>query len=136
MGLPQRAGPGPVAGLVLTVAITRTRVAEAASAARAEAAVQTVAQLDAARSGVEHEVVPVLSLAAMSDPTAAAALGLTPLMGAARQQLAATAESQARATTDWALASVPAGSVGAVAAEQAAAQLAALRERADIGQFG
>jgi hypothetical protein len=112
--------------LVLTVAITRTRVAEAA--------VQTVAQLDAARSGVEHEVVPVLSLAAMSDPTAAAALGLTPLMVAAQQQLAATAESQARATTERA--SVPAGSVGAVAAEQAAAQLAALRERADIGQFG
>jgi hypothetical protein len=56
-------------------------------------------------------------------------------MVAARQQLAATAESQARATTGRA--SVPAGSVGAVAAaEQAAAQLAGLRERADTGQFG
>ncbi|MBB3085099.1 hypothetical protein [Geodermatophilus sabuli] len=48
----------PVVGVVvLTADIARTRAAEAASAERAEDAVRAVAQLDAARSGVEQEIV-------------------------------------------------------------------------------
>jgi diguanylate cyclase (GGDEF)-like protein len=124
----------PLVGVaVLTVAGARTQMAEAASAARAEAAVRAVAQLDAARSGVEHEVIPVLSIAVIQDPATADALGLNSFLG--RAQLKQTVDSvrRTRTATDRALAQVPADSVGAEAARTAAASLAALRTEADAG---
>src|SRR4051812_19612986 len=71
----------PLIGVgVLTAAVARTRATEADSAARAEEAVRAVGQLDAARSGVEKEIIPVLSLVVFDNPEFAAALGLPSFM--------------------------------------------------------
>src|SRR3954453_5375043 len=122
----------PLLGVaVLTGAIVRSRMAEADSAAHAESAVRAVAQLDAARSGVDHETVPALALAILADPATLARLGLpTSVEAAARQRFRAEATAT-RGDTDTALAHVPAGVVGSRAARQAVHDLAALRARAD-----
>ncbi|WP_249522914.1 putative bifunctional diguanylate cyclase/phosphodiesterase [Modestobacter marinus] len=118
----------PLLGVVaLTGAIVRSAVSESATAERAEAAVQAVAQLDAARSGVEHEVVPVLSATVLLDPALSAMTGLPPVMVQTQLAQAEQAVVQAQRVTDRALASVPAGSVGAWAAERALARLADVR---------
>ena len=118
---------------VLTIVLVRSAVAEAATASHAEASVRAVAQLDAARSSVQHEVVPVLSLAVLADPATIAALGLPPAVQQAQQAQSETALQQTRDATDRALAQVPSDAVGADVATKAAAQLAALRARADQG---
>ena len=121
----------PLMGVAaLTIATVRTKVTEAASAARAEAAVQAVAQLDAARQGVQHEVIPVLSLGVLEDPGAAAAFGLPVFLLPAQRQQAQASVDTTSAATDTALSRVPAGSVGYAAARQAAADLAAVRAEA------
>ncbi|MGY2083671.1 putative bifunctional diguanylate cyclase/phosphodiesterase [Blastococcus sp. SYSU DS0539] len=118
----------PLAGVVvLAGALAQARAVEAAGAARAEEAVRTLALLDAARSGVEREMVPVLSLHVIGDARTAAALGLPEFLLAAQRQTAIDAAERARAVTDEALARVPAGSVGAAAAAQAVEDLAAVR---------
>ncbi|MGY5884718.1 putative bifunctional diguanylate cyclase/phosphodiesterase [Modestobacter lacusdianchii] len=125
----------PLVGVVaLTTAVVRAAVSEAATAERAESTVRAVAQLDAARSGVEQEIVPVLSLAVLRDPVASAAVGLTPLLVQVQLAQAETALAQARAATDRALASVPAGAVGAAAVEQAAERLGDLRAGSETQQ--
>lgn len=118
----------PLMGVVaLTAAIVRSAVSEAATAERAEAAVQAVAQLDAARSGVEHEIVPVLSATVLLDPALSAMAGLSPEMVQAQLAQAEQAIAQAQQVTDRALASVPAASVGAWAAVRATARLVDVR---------
>jgi diguanylate cyclase (GGDEF)-like protein len=122
----------PLLGVVvLTTLVARDRQADADSAARAEEAVRAVARLDAARSGVEHEIVPMLSLAALHDEDLADSLGLPDFLVAGQMQIAVQTAAEARAATDAALGAVPAGSLGSEAARQAAADLAELRERAD-----
>jgi diguanylate cyclase (GGDEF)-like protein len=122
----------PLLGVaVLTGAIVRSRMAEADSAAQAEVAVRAVAQLDAARSGVDHETVPALALAILADPLTTAQLGLPASVLAAAQQRFEAEAATTRHDTDAALAHVPSGVVGAGAARQAARDLAALRARAD-----
>jgi diguanylate cyclase (GGDEF)-like protein len=124
----------PLVGVgVLTAMVAQARMDEAASAARAEAAVRAVAQLDAARSGVEHEVIPVLSMAVIEDPSTATALGLGSLVGQAQLQQTEASVRATRATTDRALTRVPTGSVGADAAERAGDGLRLLRSQADSG---
>ncbi|MGK5111118.1 EAL domain-containing protein [Geodermatophilus sp. CPCC 205506] len=126
----------PVLGVVvLTAVIARSRTAEAAGAARAEEAVRAVAQLDAARSSVEHEIVPVLSLAVIEDPSAAVSLGIPSFLLAGQRDSAVAAAQEARETTDRALAAVPSSSDGAAAARHAADRLTGLRARTESGAF-
>ncbi|MGY2064369.1 putative bifunctional diguanylate cyclase/phosphodiesterase [Blastococcus sp. SYSU DS0619] len=126
----------PLIGVVvLTGAAAQARAVEAAGAERAEEAVRTLALLDAARSGVELEMVPVLSMHVIGDPRTAAALGLPEFFLAAQRQTAAEEAARARAITDRALAQVPAGSVGAAAATEAVEDLAALRAGDDTGRL-
>lgn len=126
----------PLVGVaVLTIATVRTQMAEAGSAARAEAAVRAVAQLGAARSGVEHEVIPVLSSAVLQNPATAAALGLSSLLTDAQVRQTEASVHETRAATDRALGHVPVGSVGAETAADAAAELERLRVRADAGEL-
>jgi diguanylate cyclase (GGDEF)-like protein len=124
----------PLLGVaVLAGATVRSRMGEAASAERAEAAVRTVAQLDAARSGVEHEVVPVLSRMVLGDPATVADLGLSSTVLSGEREHAEADIRSSRAATDAALALMPAGSVGAAPAREAVRELTALRARADAG---
>jgi diguanylate cyclase (GGDEF)-like protein len=122
----------PLLGVAgLTGALVRSRLAEAQSAARAEAAVRAVAQLDAARTGVDHEIVPALALAILDDPAITAQLRLpASVVTAARQRFAGEARTT-RVDTDSALRQMPGGVVGAGAAREAAHDLVALRARAD-----
>jgi diguanylate cyclase (GGDEF)-like protein len=118
----------PTVGVVaLTSVLVGITVTEAESATSAEAAVRAVAQLDAARSSVEHEVIPVLSIAVLSDPESVARTGLPAFLASGQLAAAEKALGQAQQITDAALASVPAGSVGAEVAARAAAQLADVR---------
>src|SRR5689334_9947161 len=122
----------PLLGVIgLTGGLVRTRLAEAHSAARAEAAVRAVAQLDAARTGVDHEIVPALALVILADAGASAQLGLPPAVAAAAQQRFSAEVRSTRTDTDSALDHMPTGVVGASAAVQAARDLASLRARAD-----
>jgi diguanylate cyclase (GGDEF)-like protein len=111
----------------LTTVLVQGAVTEAATATGAESAVRAVAQLDAARSSVEHEIIPVLSIAVLRDPGAVALTGLPSFLVAAQLADAEKGLAQAQQVTDGALASLPAGSVGAEVAERATAQLAAVR---------
>jgi diguanylate cyclase (GGDEF)-like protein len=126
----------PLVGVgVLTTVVAQARMGESASAVRAQQDVRTLAMLDAARGGVEQEIIPVLSLAVMDDPATAAALGLPVfLIEGQRQNLSAQAAA-AREVTDRALATVPEGSLGAAAAARAADDLAALRSGAQGQQI-
>ncbi|MCZ2859209.1 putative bifunctional diguanylate cyclase/phosphodiesterase [Blastococcus sp. VKM Ac-2987] len=120
----------PLIGVVvLAGAAAQARAVEADGAARAEEAVRTLALLDAARSGVEQEIIPALSLHVIEDPRTAAALGLPEFLLLAQRQTAFEAVESARATTDHALAQVPAGTPAARAAAHAGEELAALRAR-------
>ena len=124
----------PVVGVVvLTAVIAQARSAEAASAERAEQAVRGVAMLDAARSAVEHEVVPVLATAVMADPAVAVALGLpTAAIGVPRQLVEADARKACEAT-DRALAAVPDDAEGAEEVRQAAERVTQLRTQVAAG---
>jgi len=122
----------PVVGVVvLTTVIASARSAQADSAARAEAAVLSLAQLDAARSSVEHEIIPVLTVAVIDDPATAPYLGLPHAVASSQRQQAVDAGLEARRATDAALAAVPAGSAGASAAASAAEALTGLRQGVD-----
>ena len=124
----------PVVGVVvLTAVIAQARSAEAVSAERAEHAVRAVAMLDAARSAVEHEVVPVLATAVVEDPAVATALGLPPAAAAAQRQLVGADAQEAREATDRALSAVPADAEGAVEVRQAAERVAQLRAEVAAG---
>ncbi|TYP87849.1 putative bifunctional diguanylate cyclase/phosphodiesterase [Blastococcus xanthinilyticus] len=124
----------PLVGVVvLAAAAAQARHAEAVSAERAEEAVRTLALLDAARSGAEQEMIPILSLRVIDDPAAAAALGIPTMLLQLQRSTATEEAARARALTDAALADIPAGSVGAEAAARAAADLAALRDHSDSG---
>jgi diguanylate cyclase (GGDEF)-like protein len=126
----------PLVGVaVLAATAAQARAAEAASAERAEDAVRNLALLDAARSGAEQEMVPVLSLRAIEDPEAVAGLQVPEFLLRSQSQVAMDAAEAARTLTDRALAQIPAGSVGAEAAERAAADLAALRAGTDTGDL-
>ncbi|MGY1718444.1 putative bifunctional diguanylate cyclase/phosphodiesterase [Blastococcus sp. SYSU DS0552] len=126
----------PMVGVgVLTVAAAQARAAEVAGAERAEVAVRALALLDAARSGVEQEMIPVLSLSVIGDPAAAAALGLPEFFLRTQRQTAIDEAARARAVTDQALARVSAGSVGAAAAARAADDLAELRQADQAGRL-
>jgi diguanylate cyclase (GGDEF)-like protein len=116
---------------VLTLVVVRGAVAEEATAGRAEASVRAVAQLDAARSGVQQEIVPVLSLAALADPATVSALALPAAVQQAQLAQSMGAVQETRDATDAALARVPQHAVGAAAARKAAAELHTLRSQAD-----
>ena len=115
----------------LTTVLVRSAVAEADTAISAEAAVRGVAQLDAARSSLQQEIVPVLSIAVLSDPTAVGGLGLPASVQAAQREQSLAAVQQTRDATDAALARVPHDITGAAAAGQAAEELGQLRRQAD-----
>lgn len=126
----------PLVGVVvLATATVQARVAEVDSAGRAEQAVRALALLDAARSGAEQEMIPVLSLRVIEDPTVAAALGLPEFLLRAQRQTAVAEAERARTLTDRALAQVSDGSVGALAARKAVGDLAALRRGSDTGDL-
>jgi diguanylate cyclase (GGDEF)-like protein len=127
----------PLLGVAaLTGALVRSRLAEAQSAARAEDAVRAVAQLDAARTGVDHEIVPALALVILDDPALASSLHLPAAVTAKARQRFVTDLHTARSDTTAALARMPRGVVGAGAAAQAARDLASLRRRADTKSVG
>ncbi|WP_222193347.1 putative bifunctional diguanylate cyclase/phosphodiesterase [Modestobacter italicus] len=122
----------PVMGVVaLTVVVARSRMTEAASAERAEAAVRALAQLDTARSGVEQEILPTLALAVVDDPDTATALGLPLAVLAAPRQQAAGTQAVARGVTDEALENAGRSPYGRAAAARAASDVRALRALAD-----
>jgi diguanylate cyclase (GGDEF)-like protein len=124
----------PLIGVaVLTTVVTRARMAEADSAARAEAAVDAASHLSAASSGVEHEVIPALALAVLADPSASDALGLGPFVARLQRDLATSATERSRAATDDALSKVRGQSEWSGAAERAAERLTELRRGADSG---
>ncbi|SFF58393.1 putative bifunctional diguanylate cyclase/phosphodiesterase [Blastococcus tunisiensis] len=124
----------PLIGVVvLATAAAQARATEAASAERAEEAVRILALLDAARSGAEQEMVPILSLRVIEDPAIASALGLPEFLLLAQRQAAQDEAERARALTDRALSQIPPGSIGGPAAERAEADLTALRAEGDAG---
>ncbi|MGY1835658.1 putative bifunctional diguanylate cyclase/phosphodiesterase [Blastococcus sp. SYSU DS0510] len=126
----------PLIGVVvLTGAAAQARAAEAESAERAEVAVRALALLDAARSGVEQEMIPALSLAVIDDPAAAAAFGLPTFFPAAQRQVALDEAARARGITDRALARLADGPVGAEAAAHATEHLGRLRRGQDAGRL-
>jgi diguanylate cyclase (GGDEF)-like protein len=95
----------PLVGVVLlTAVVTRSRMTEAASAARAEAAVRALAQLDTARSGVEQEILPTLALAVIDGAGTAASLGLPAEFLDGQRPQAESTQAVARGVTDEALA--------------------------------
>jgi diguanylate cyclase (GGDEF)-like protein len=125
----------PQAGVVLlTTTMVGQQQDEVASALRAERAVQTLAQLDAARSGVEQEIVPALARSVVDDPALAHLLNVpAPLIaGVAEQMHADVADS--RAGTDAALATLPSSSATSGPVVRARQQLSVLR--AAVDSFG
>jgi len=122
----------PLLGVgVLATTIVQTAVDDAAGAARAERSVRAVASLDAAATGINQEVVPVLMLAVLQSTDATTGLGLSDdLQAPLRAQVLAQVQ-HTRAVTDRALAGVPAGSTGGLAARRATTSLQQLRAGAD-----
>ena len=122
----------PLLGVgVLTLVEVRGRVADAAGAARAEAAVRAVAQLDTARGAIQREIVPVLSIAVLSDASLVGSLGLPAGLQQSLEQQSRATVVESRATADRSLAQLARGPVGAAAARRAATGLTALRSDAD-----
>jgi diguanylate cyclase (GGDEF)-like protein len=120
----------------LTWSSVRTHAEQATSAARSATAVHAVALLDAVRSSVEQEVVPALSLALVDDPAHSVPAQLTGEVTPAGRRQTRLVYTRARAATDRALALVPAGSVGAAAAERAAGHLTTVRQQLDSAGAG
>ena len=122
----------PLLGVAaLTTVMVRSVVVDADSAARAAAAVGAVAQLDAVRSGVAHEMIPSLSLTVIEDPASAAELGVPVEQVAAQRQVTLTLLQQSRAVTDGVLDSAPADPAGPSALGDAAREVAELRAHVD-----
>ncbi|OMQ15946.1 hypothetical protein A7K94_0205925 [Modestobacter sp. VKM Ac-2676] len=122
----------PLVGVaVLTAATTRQSIAEAASAARAEAAVGALAHLDTARSSVEQEILPTLALAVIDRPGTATELGLPAALLIEQRAMTLETLRAARETTDQALAETARGRYGSGAAVRVREQLTTLRERTD-----
>src|SRR3712207_6750299 len=111
--------------------MVRSAVVDAGSAARAAAAVGAVAQLDAARSGVAHEVIPSLALTVIDDPVSAAELGVPVEQVATQRTITLTMLQQSQAVTDEVLATAPADPVAASALRDAARGLVELRGHVD-----
>jgi diguanylate cyclase (GGDEF)-like protein len=124
----------PLVGVaVLATAAAQARADEAAGAERAEEAVRILSLLDAARSGVEQELIPFMTLKVVSSPSLAAALGIPANLVDVQRSAAAEEAARVRGITDDALARIPAGSIGAAAAGRATADLAALRSESVEG---
>ncbi|WP_155858854.1 putative bifunctional diguanylate cyclase/phosphodiesterase [Candidatus Blastococcus massiliensis] len=118
----------PMVGVVvLAAAVAQARADEAVSAEHAEDSVRLLGLLDEARSGAEQELIPILSLRVIEDPTVASALGIPQTLLDMQRQVADEEATRARQRTDDALARIPADSVGGAAAARAAADLAELR---------
>ena len=126
----------PMLGVVgLTTSLALSRLAEATSAERAEDGVRTLARLDEARSSVEREIIPFLTLTLIDDPATSDPLGLPASVLLEQRNDAVTAGHEARTRTDEALERIPTGSPGADAAVRAAAVLADLRSRIDAQEI-
>ena len=122
----------PLIGVAaLTTVMVRSVVVDADSAARAAAAVGAVAQLDAVRSGVAHEMIPSLSLTVIEDPASAAELGVPVEQVAAQRQVTMTLLQQSRAVTDGVLDSAPADPAGPSVLGDATREVAELRAHVD-----
>ncbi len=118
----------PLIGVVvLAAAAAQALAGEAASAERAEGAMRTLALLDTARTGAEQELIPLLALRVIADPAIAASLGIPEELIATQVEGAAAGAVSTRRLTDGALSQISAGSVGAAAADRAAADLEELR---------
>ena len=122
----------PLVGVVVLATTTaQARAAEAASAERAEQAMRTLALLDQARGGTEQELIPILSLQVITNPSLAADLNIPDELVESQRASAAEEAERARRLTDEALSQIPAGSVGAAAADRVIADLADLRDVSD-----
>ncbi|SDM84737.1 diguanylate cyclase (GGDEF) domain-containing protein [Geodermatophilus siccatus] len=122
----------PLLGVAgLTAVMVRSVVVDADSAARAAAAVGAVAQLDAVRSGVAHEMIPSLSLTVIEDPASAAELGVPVEQVATQRRLTLTLLQQSRGVTDDVLGSAPADPARSSALGGAAREVAELRAHVD-----
>ncbi len=119
----------------LTTSLALSRLAEATSAERAEDGVRTLARLDEARSSVEREIIPFLTLTLIDDPVTSDPLGLPAAVLLEQRNDAVTAGHEARTRTDEALERIPTGSPGADAAARAVAVLADLRTRIDAHEL-
>ena len=118
----------PLVGVVvLAAAAAQARADEAAGAERADRAMRSLALLDAARSGAEQELIPVLSLSVIGDPGLAASLGIPENLIQMQRSTAIEEAARARQRTDDALSRIRPGSIGGAAAQRAAADLADLR---------
>ena len=118
----------PLVGVVvLAAAAAQARADEAAGAERADRAMRSLALLDAARSGAEQELIPVLSLSVIGDPGLAASLGIPENLIQMQRSTAIEEAARARQRTDDALSRIRPGSIGGAAAQRAAADLAELR---------
>jgi len=126
----------PVVGVLVMVGVlVHAAVGDSRAAVSAERSVRAVAQLETARSSVEQEVIPVLTLAVLSSPDTLAQLGLSGgFADMARTQADAAVETTRQATDD-AVAAVPAGSPAAAAAAAAATELADLRAPGADGEI-
>ncbi|WP_051684337.1 EAL domain-containing protein [Blastococcus sp. URHD0036] len=118
---------------MLTTAVVRHQQGEVDSAQRAELAVQALAQLDAARNGVEHEIVPALSLAVVNDPGLAVMLGLPLAALADIAEQTAAGVGEARRTTDAAFEALPGSVADSPLVARARQALTDLRARVDGG---
>ncbi|WP_051515636.1 putative bifunctional diguanylate cyclase/phosphodiesterase [Candidatus Blastococcus massiliensis] len=124
----------PLVGVVaLTTTIVRMAVAEAAGAARSEAAVGDLARLHSARSAVVREIVPSLSLAIIDDSAAATAVSPDTAALLDQRDLAEGAMQDSRAATDEALERLAAGSSSDATANSAVRRATALRAAVDGG---
>ncbi len=126
----------PLVGVVvLATAAAQARADEAASAERAEGAMRTLTLLDTARTGVEQELIPLLALRVMADPSIATSLGIPEELIATQAEGAAAGAERTQRVTDRALARLSAGSIAAAAADRAAADLDELRNGNQDGEL-
>ena len=120
---------------LLTTAVVVHQQEEVDGAQRAEQAVRALAQLDAARNGVEHEIVPALARTVVDDPAVAASLGIP---ASAAQAVAAEmrrAVTESRAVTDATTAALPTAVAASEPVVRAVQQLTALRAAVDAADL-
>ncbi|MGY1772757.1 putative bifunctional diguanylate cyclase/phosphodiesterase [Blastococcus sp. SYSU D00813] len=118
---------------VLTAAVVVHQQEEVDGALRAEQAVRALAQLDAARNGVEHEIVPALARTVVDDPAVAASLGVPASAAEAVAEDMRRAVTESRAVTDVATAALPAAVATSEPVVRALEELAVLRAAVDAG---
>ncbi len=124
----------PLTSLTAFAVVLAVRASDSADAsARAAEQVRAYGQLARASAAVDQELLVLVVTAALDDPVARTALGITPAFSAAVAGQLADATERVRAETDTQLALAADLSASAGAARTARSQVAALRSEVDTG---